>query len=388
MHQGRFIFSQLIKRLPKRAFDCLVNKYEGNKYVKSFTCWNHLLVLIIGQLSNRESLRDLIVSLNVHREKFHHLGLGESVTRSNLSKANEMRDVRIFKEFSERMISVAQEKEADLSAFFSDNDIYAFDSSTITFCTSAFWWSKPVKNKGGVKLHTLYDIRREIPTFNVITDHSVSDSTAMDEIPYQSGAFYIFDKAYVSTPQLHNIHIIQAHFVVRRKQNMKYSVVEDKNYNNPQTGIMADQLIGFTSRIAKKGYPSLIRQVTYYSSEQKTTFVFLTNNFEIAAEHVALLYRYRWRIETFFKWMKQHLKIKEFYGTSENAVKIQIYSAIITYCLVTIIRKDLKLKMPTYVVLRILSISLFEKTSLTELFKEREETQNYQNDTQLNLNFF
>lgn len=388
MHHGQFIFSQLIKYLPKRAFDCLVNKYEGNKYVKSFTCWNHLLVLLIGQLSNRESLRDLIVSLNAHRAKFHHLGLGESVTRSNLAKANEVRDVRIFKYFSERMISIALEKKADLSDFSFDNDIYAFDSSTITFCLSVFWWSKSQENKGGVKLHTLYDIRRGIPAFNIITDHSVSDSTVMDSIPYHSEAFYIFDKAYVSTPQLHNIQIIHAHFVVRRKQNMKYRIVEDKNYNNAQTGIMADQLIEFTSRIAKKGYPAIIRQVTYYSSEQKSTFVFLTNNFEITAEDVALLYRYRWSIETFFKWMKQHLRIKEFYGISENAVKIQIYSAIITYCLVAIIGKELELNLPMYVVLRILSLSLFEKCSLKELFEEREETEKYQNDTQLNLNFF
>ena len=388
MHQGQFIFSQLIKYLPKRAFDCLVNKYEGNKYVKSFTCWNHLLVLVIGQLSNRESLRDLVVSLNAHQDKFHHLGLGKGVTRSNLAKANEIRSVNIFKDFSERMISIAQKKETDPSVFPLENEIYAFDSTTVTFCLNTFWWSKPQENKGGIKLHTLYDVKREIPIFNVITDHSVSDSTVMGDIPYYSGAFYVFDKAYVSTPQLYNIDIIHAHFVVRRKQNMKYSIVEDKNYNNTQTGIMSDQLIKFTSRIAKKGYPSIIRQVTYYSSEQKSTFVFLTNNFEIAAEDVALLYRYRWRIEIFFKWMKQHLRIKEFYGTSENAVKIQIYTAIITYCLINIIGKDLKLNLSTYVVLRILSLSLFEKCSLKELFKEREATNDYQNDTQLNLNFF
>ena len=388
MHQGQFIFSQLIKYLPKRAFDCLVNKYEGNKYVKSFTCWNHLLVLIIGQLSNRESLRDLIVSLNAHQDKFHHLGLGKGITRSNLAKANEVRAVIIFKEFSERMISIAQKKETDPSVFPLSNEIYAFDSTTITFCMNTFWWSKPQESKGGIKLHTLYDVKREIPIFNVITDHSVSDSTVMDDIPYHSGAFYIFDKAYVSTPQLHNIEIIHAHFVVRRKQNMKYSIVEDKNYNNTQTGIMADQRIKFTSRIAKKGYPSIIRQVTYYSSEQKSTFVFLTNNFKIPAEDVALLYRYRWSIEIFFKWIKQHLRIKEFYGTSENAVKIQIYSAIITYCLINIIGKDLKLNLSTYEVLRILSLSLFEKSPLRELFKEREAINDYQNDTQLNLNFF
>lgn len=388
MYKGKFIFTQLCDFLPKRAFDCLVDKYEGNKYVKSFTCWNHLLVLIFGQLSNRESLRDLITTLSAHKEKFHHLGFGKSVTRSNLSKANEIRSVEIFEDFSIRTIELARSKRANLSNFLIDNKVYAFDSSTITFCIKTFWWSKAHNGKAGVKLHTLYDIKAQIPSFNIITDHLVSDCTIMDEIPYESGAFYVFDKAYVSTPQLYNIHLIGSFFVVRKKDNMRYKVCEDKNYNNPQTGIMADQIIEFTSRVAKKGYPIKLRYVVFYSKEIMQTLCFFSNNFDVSAEEIAQLYKHRWDIEVFFKWMKQHLRIKEFYGTSENSVKIQIHVAIISYCLVAIVEKELGLGLTPYEVLRVLSISLFEKMPLQELFKERKHTISYQNDTQLKLNFF
>lgn len=388
MYKGKYIFAQLCDFLPKRVFDCLVDKYEGNKYVKSFTCWNHLLVLIFGQLSNRESLRDLITTLSAHKEKFHHLGFGKSVTRSNLSKANEIRSVEIFEDFSHRIIELARSKRADLSDFFIENNVYAFDSSTITFCMKTFWWAKTRRGKAGVKLHTLYDIKAQMPSFNIITDQLVSDCTMMDEIPYESGSFYIFDKAYVSTPQLYNIHLIGSYFVVRKKDNMKYRVWKDKNYNNPQTGIMADQIIEFTSRTAQKGYPIRLRYVVFYSKKIKQTLCFFSNNFDVSAEDISQLYKHRWDIETFFKWMKQHLRIKEFYGTSENSVKIQIHAAIISYCLVAIVEKELELGLTPYEVLRILSISLFEKMPLHELFKDRKHTISYQNDTQLKLNFF
>jgi hypothetical protein len=388
MHKGQLVFTQLCSFLPKRAFDCLVEKYEGNKYVKSFTCWNHLLVLIFGQLSHRESLRDLIVTLCVHKNKFHHLGIGKSITRSNLSKANEIRSVRIFEQFSMRIIEIARSKRANISDFFIKNKIYAFDSSIITFCIKTFWWSNPHQGTGGIKLHTLYDVKANIPSFNLITDHLISDSSMMDAISYEADSFYIFDKAYVSTPQLYKIHLIDAFFIVRKKNNMRYKLLEDKNYNNPKTGVMADQIIKFTSRIAKKGYPEELRYIVYYSKEQESTLCFLTNNTKMIPEDIASLYKYRWRIEVFFKWIKQHLRIKEFYGTSENAVKIQIYSAIIAYCLVAIVQKELNVKMSTYEVLRILSVSLFEKIPIKELFKEENVDSNYQIDTQLNLNFF
>lgn len=387
MHVGKYVFSQLCEFLPKRAFDCLVAKYEGDKYVKSFSCWNQLLVLLIGQLSHRESLRDLIVSLSAHRSKFHHLGLGKSVSRSNLARANEIRDVRIFQEFSERMVRLACEERADMAGLFPHGELYAFDSSTVNFCLKRFWWSCAQQGYGGIKLHSLYDVIRDVPVFNLITDHSVSDSTVMDSIPYCSGAFYVFDKAYVSTTQLHNINEIRAFFIVRRKRNMAYTVLEEKGQLPAEEGVMADRTIRFTSRIAGTGYPDALRQVIYYSKELNETFDFITNNRQVPSLDIALAYKYRWRIEVFFKWMKQHLKIKEFYGTSENAVKIQIYCVITAYCMVAIAERRLRLGVSTYILLRILSLSLFEKLPLMMLFEENRE-ENYQNDTQLSLNFF
>jgi hypothetical protein len=388
MQNGHYVFTQLCSFLPKRVFDCLVDKYEGNKYVKSFTCWNHLLVLIFGQLSNRESLRDLIGILDAHKKKFHHLGFGKSVTRSNLSKANEVRSVDIFEKFSLRLVDYIKVNNSPLVDLETDSNVYAFDASIITLCINTFWWAKQRKGTGGIKLHTLYDIKNQIPTFNVITDQLTSDCTLMNIIPYQPNAFYLFDKAYVSTPQLYAINLIDTFFVVRKKQNMKYSVLTDKNYNNPKTGIMADQIVIFTSRIARKGYSDKLRSVVYYSKELKTTFSFLTNNLDITAEEVVTLYKYRWNIEIFFKWIKQHLRIKEFYGTSENAVKIQIFSAIITYCLVTIMKHQLKIKVSIYEILRVLSLSLFDRMPIENLFINPDTQTNYQNDTQLWLNFF
>ena len=243
MHKGQFIFTQVCKFLPKRAFDCLVNKYDGNKWVKSFTCWNHLLVLIYGQLSNRESLRDLVTSLAPFRNMFHHLGFGANVTRSNLSKANEQRDPRIFEEYALKLISIAREKRTGLKDFFISNNVYAFDSTTISLCLSVFWWTKLHHGKSGVKVHTLFDVKNSIPSFAIITGAEIHDSQVMDQIPYEVDSFYIFDRAYMDTKQLYAIDKVGAFFVVREKQRMVYEVVEDKRYNNPKTGVMSDTLI-------------------------------------------------------------------------------------------------------------------------------------------------
>lgn len=387
MHKGQFVFTQLCRFLPKRAFDCIVEKYEGNKYVKSFTCWNHLLVMMFGQLSNRESLRDLVSTLNAHRSKFYHLGFGESVSRSNLSKANELREVRIFADLADLMISTARTKRAGEHDFFLDGNVYAFDSSTISLCLSSFWWSKLHHNKGGVKLHTLLDVKTDIPAFNIITNACMHDSKVMDKIPYEPDAYYIFDRAYMDTEQLYAIHQKESFFVVREKRKMLYSIESNRNHNKPETGVMADQIIHFVGVNSKKQYPASIRRVTYYDKEGNRTFVFYTNALSLPPEHIALLYKYRWRVELFYKWLKQHLRIKEFYGTSENAVKIQIYCAIIAYCMVAIVEHDLRLNMDTYDVLRILTISLLDKTTLSELFEQVQEEVNYQNDIQLKLNF-
>ena len=388
MNQGRYVFTQLMDFLPRKYFEWLVKKYEGNKYVKSFTCWNHLLVLLFGQLSNREGLRDLIVSIVPFKSAFHHLGFGKNVSRSNLSKANETRDVRIFKEFADKMVSLARDKRSGTKEFFLSNNVYAFDSSTISLCLSVFWWTKLHHGKGGVKLHELYDVKNDIPAFSVITDASVNDSKVMDLIPYERESFYIFDRAYMATRHLFSIEMASAYFVVREKHKMVYEVVEDKDYNNPQTGIMADQTIRFKGYKTKKQYPNNLRRVVFYDHEGNRTFVFYTNNFDVTAEDVALLYKYRWRVELFFKWMKQHLRIKEFYGTSENAVKIQIYAAIIAYCLVVIVQEYMKANLQTYDVLRILSTALLTKMPLHDLLTEQnEECTSCSGDGQLWLEF-
>ena len=367
MNQGRYIFSQLCDFLPVDYFKWLVKKYEGNKYVKSFTCWNHLLVLLFGQLSNRESLRDLVVTLAPHKRAFHHLGFGKSVTRSNLSKANEVRDVRIFREFANRMIAIAREKRAGVKDFFLDNKVYAFDSTTISLCLSVFWWTKLHHGKGGVKMHTLYEVTTDIPSFVIITDASLHDSKVMDRIPYEKDSFYIFDRAYMATEHLFLIESCEAYFVVREKSRMLYRVLEDKPCGNPKTGVMADQIIVFTGSKTRKQFPHRLRRIVFYDNEKNRTFVFYTNNFMVSAEDIALLYKYRWRVELFFKWMKQHLRIKEFYGTSENAVQIQIYAALSAYCLVAIVEHEMALEMDTYDVLRILSTSLLTRMPLRDL---------------------
>lgn len=371
MHQGRYVFTQLVDFLPRKHFEWLVTKYEGNKYVKSFSCWNHLLVLLFGQLSNREGLRDLIVTLTPFKFAFHHLGFGKSVTRSNLSKANEVREVRIFQEFADRMVAIARQKRDGVKDFFISNKVYAFDSSTISLCLSVYWWTKLHHGKGGVKLHELYDVKADIPAFSVITDASLHDSKVMDQIPYEKDSFYIFDRAYMVTKMLYLVEAKDAFFVVREKHKMLFEVVLDKNYNYPETGVMADQTIKFKGHKTKKQYPKELRRIVFYDKEGNRTFVFYTNNFNITAEQVALLYKYRWRVELFFKWLKQHLRVKEFYGTTENAVKIQIYAAITAYCLVVIVQEKLKLEMDTYDVLRILNTSLLTKMPLIDLLDSR-----------------
>ena len=388
MNQGRYVFSQLCDFLPTDHFKWLVKKYDGNKYVKSFTCWNHLLVLLYGQLSNREGLRDLIVSITPFKSAFHHLGFGKNVSRSNLSKANEIREVKIFQEFADKMVSIAREKRGAVKDFFISNNVYAFDSSTISLCLSVYWWTKLHHGKGGVKLHELYDVKTDIPLFSVITDASVHDSQVMELIPYERGSFYIFDRAYMATKKLFLIEEAGAYFVVREKHKMSYEVVEDKGYNNPSSGIMADQTIRFKGHKTRKQYPIELRRVVFYDHDGNRTFVFYTNNFEVTAEQVALLYKYRWRVELFFKWLKQHLRIKEFYGTSENAVKIQIYAAIIAYCLVVIVQETLGIKLQTYDVLRILSTALLTKMPLRDLLLEQKEEETTQGKyQQLCLNF-
>ena len=365
MHKDKFVFAQLIEFLDRNHFNYLVRKYLGDKYIKFFTCWNQLLVMMFGQLAKCESLRDLIVALEAHWRKLYHLGMGKSVTRSNLAKANEQRDYRIFEDFAYHLVAVARSKSTE-KIFGFGGHVYAFDSTTIDLCLEVFEWAKFRKHKGGIKVHTLYDIEAQVPAFFHITTASTNDMKAMPEIPYEKGAYYIFDRGYNDFANLFNIEQIEATFVVRAKKNLKYKQISWKR--RLPKNVLSDSIIEFTVYKSSKDYPIPLRRVVYHDEEQDREFVFLTNDFELPAIVVAELYRNRWSVELFFKWLKQHLKIKKFWGTSENAVRIQIYCAIIIYCLVVIIKHDMKLERSVYEILQIIGISLTDKTHLRDLF--------------------
>ena len=365
MNKDKYIFAQLVEFLDCFKFRRIVAKYQGDRYIKSFSCWNQLLVMMFGQLSNREGLRDLIVALEAHWRKLYHLGMGKSVTRSNLAKANEQRDYRIFEDFAYHLVAEARSKSTE-KIFGFNGHVYAFDSTTIDLCLEVFEWAKFRKHKGGIKIHTLYDIEAQIPVFFHITTASTNDIKAMPEIPYEKGAYYIFDRGYNDFSNLFKIEQIEATFVVRAKKNLKFKQTSWKR--RLPKNVLSDSTIEFTVYKSSKDYPTPLRRVVYYDEEQGRTFVFLTNNFVLPAPIIAELYRNRWSVELFFKWLKQHLKIKKFWGTSENAVRIQIYCAIITYCLVVIVKHDMKLERSVYEILQIVGISLTDKTNLRDLF--------------------
>lgn len=366
MFKDKFVFSQLIAFLDRNHFNYLARKYDGDKYVKHLTCWNQLLALMFGQLSNRESLRDLIVALEAHQSKCFHLGLGRKpIAKTTLATANQNRDYRIFEEFAFYMMEQARRNRA-ADIFKLGGKVYAFDSTTIPLCLSVFWWAKFRKKKGGVKVHVLYDLEAQVPAFYHITTASVHDSKAMPEIHYETGAYYIFDRGYNNFKELFRIQRMESFFVVRAKTNLQYKCVKWKR--RMPKNILSDAEIELTVYNSRKDYPDNLRLVRYYDEEQDREFMFLTNAMDLTAQQIADLYKNRWQIELFFKWLKQHLKIKKFWGTTENAVRIQIAAAITAYCLVAIVQHDMKLKRSTYEVLQILSISLTDKTPLRELF--------------------
>ena len=366
MFQDKFVFSQLTSFLDRNHFNYLVRKYGGDKYVKHLTCWNQLLALMFGQLCNRESLRDVIVALEAHRSKCFHLGLGRKpIAKTTLATANQNRDYRIFEEFAFYMMTQAREKRAT-DIFKLGGKVYAFDSTTIPLCLSVFWWAKFRKKKGGVKAHVLYDLEAQVPAFYHITTASVNDSKAMQEIPYETDAYYIFDRGYNNFKELCRILRMESFFVVRAKSNLQYKCVRWKR--RLPKNILTDAEIELTVCKSRKDYPENLRLVRYYDEEQDREFMFLTNAMDLTAQQVADLYKNRWQIELFFKWLKQHLKIKKFWSTTENAVRIQISAAITAYCLVAILQHDMQLKRSTYEVLQILSMSLTDKTPLRELF--------------------
>lgn len=369
MNRGKYVFAQLIEFLPQKAFQRIVMRYEGDKYIKSLSCWNQLLIMIFGQLSGCESLRELVAVTTAHTPKSYHLGFGRyPITRSNLSKANMNRDYKIFEKFAYKMISVAQEKRIT-KEFEIAGRFYAFDSTTIDLCLNLFWWASFRKAKGGIKMHTLYDVVTQIPTFIHITKAKVHDMNAMDEISYEPKAYYIFDRGYFDLARLYTINLIDSNFIIREKGPLQYEIIDGEDLLDATDNILYDQTIRLTGQQTRKKYPGYLRRVGFYSNEHRRTFTYLTNNFEINAKDIALLYKNRWQVELFFKWIKQHLHVKSFWGITENAVRIQIFTAISAYCLVAIVEHDLRLNRSTFDVLRILSMSLFDKTPIRELFE-------------------
>ena len=370
MNQGKYVFTQVTQFLPARIFDRCVADNRGNKWVKHFTCWNQMMCMMFGQLAGRESLRDLLITLQAHTSKYYHLGLGKNVSRSNLAEANEQRDYRIYESFAYELIAIARKQliaETDFKLLIKEN-VYAFDSTTIDLCLDVFWWASFRTTKGAIKLHTLYDIKTSIPAFVHITEGSVHDLNALDVLFYEPGGFYILDRGYIDYKRLYNIHQQKAFFVTRAKDNFRfirmYSAKADQSKN-----IRCDQTIKLYGFYSCKDFPEKLRRIKYYDVEQKRALIFLTNNFTLPAEEIALLYKCRWKVELFFKWIKQHLKIKSFWGTSMNAVKTQVYIAIITYTLIAIIKNQLQTKLTTNEILQILSASLFDKTHLNQLFQ-------------------
>lgn len=382
MNKNKYIFAQLVEFLDKDKFRHLVDKYNGNRYVKSFTCWNQLLALMFGQLSNRESLRDVVVALEAHHTKCYHLGIGRNpIAKTTFASANQNRDYRIFEDFAFFMMEQARKKQAT-DIFKLKGHVYAFDSTTIPLCLSIFWWAKFRKKKGGVKTHVLYDLEAQVPAYFHFSTASVHDSKAMKYIPYESGSYYVFDRGYNTFKELHKIHLHESFFVVRAKKNLQFKCIRWKR--RLPKNVLTDSVIELTDIITRQKYPERLRLVKYKDENQDREFVFLTNAFHLTSLEIVELYKNRWQVELFFKWLKQHLKIKKFWGTTENAVRIQISTAIISYCLVAIVQHDMQLERSTYEVLQILSISLTDKTCLKELFDKT----NFNDVKELNSSLF
>lgn len=384
---SKYVYRQLVDLLPHRVFDRIVEKYQGNRYVRSFTCWNQLLVMMFSQLIGCGSLREMILLCTAHKTKTKWLGFGDlPVTRSNLSKVNQLRNYRIFEEFAYHLVSLAQAKRIN-RIFELKGKFYAFDSTTIDLCLSIFWWAAFRKHKGGIKVHTLFDIVTQIPTFFHITNAKVHDVKAMDEIPYEPHAYYIFDKGYYDWTRLYNINTLQAYFVIREKDNILYEIVDGEEMLDGNDNILFDQHIRLTGYQTKQKYPGELRRIGFYSEKYKRTFIYLTNNWEISAKDIALLYKYRWQVELFFKWLKQHLQVKKFWGHTENAVRIQVYTAISAYCLVAIAEHDYGLDRSMFDVLRVVSNSLLDTMPIRELFGNLEAEKTIFNDAQLQFDF-
>ena len=366
MHNGRFIFSELISHLPHKEFQKCVARYDDDSQSRTFSHWDQYLTMAFAQLTYRESLRDIEACLRSVTGKLYHLGIRSKVARTTLADANESRDWRIFADFAQVLIRIARPLyAADPIGVDLDHSVYALDSTTIDLCLSLFPWAKFRRHKGAVKMHTLLDLHGNIPTFISITNGKVHDVNILDEIAPEAGAFYVMDRGYVDFERLYIFTLSSAFFVVRTKSN----VLIQRRYSHPvdkTTGVRSDHTVILTAINSVKAYPDQLRRVSYLDVKTRKRFKFLTNNFTLPALTIALIYKSRWQVELFFKWIKQHLRLKAFYGTSENAVKTQIWIAVSVYVLVAIVRKRLALGASLYQILQIMSVTLFEKTPILQ----------------------
>lgn len=387
MNTGQYIFAQITSYLPQRQFRRIVRKYDDRTRGWSISHWNHLLVLMLGQLLGCRSLRELTDITIAHGKKSLFLGFGKTpVNRQMLSKANSVRDHRIFEEYAFHMVSIAQRLRITRK-FELHGRFYAVDSTTIDLCMSVFAWAKFRSTKSGVKIHTQVDIATELPVFYRITNAIVHDVNAMDWLTYEPNACYVFDRGYFDLARLYEINLSRAFYVIREKNQPGYEIVGGEDLLEGTDNVLRDQTVRFTGKRNKGNYPGVFRRIVYYAPELCRTFTYYTNNFYLPAKDIALLYRYRWQVELFFKWIKQHLRVNSFWGESESAVRIQIHVAIITYCLVGIIEKELHLRRSIFQVMRVLGSALFLKEDITELFFHPDEEAEKTFDGQLELEF-
>ena len=386
MNIGRTIFSQIMDHIPLHEFHRCVERYQGSYKVQQFSCWDHFLCMAFAQLTYRESLRDIVHCLGAQQSKMYHLGFRSPITKSTLSYANNTRDWHIYADLAAVLTKTAKELYHD-EPFAVDiaNAVYALDSTTIDLCLSMFPWAKFRQKKGAFKIHTLLDLRDNIPSILAISNGKMHDVNALDLLSAEAGALYIFDRAYIDFARLHNLSLSCSYFVTRAKSNMQfkrlYSHRVDRSF-----GIICDQTIRLTGFYPSKDYPDTLRRIKYHDAEHEKNLVFITNNFILSSLTIAQLYKCRWQVELFFKWIKQHLRIKAFYGTSINAVKTQVWIALSVFLLVAIIKKRLKLELSLYTILQILSVSLFEKTPIYQALSDTSRVfEQHEFDNQLNL---
>ena len=364
-------FSQIMEFANQDVFRNIVKQYDGNYKTKDFTSWKHFLCLSFGQLTHRESMSDTMLCLKLNSSKLFHLGIGKIFDKSTVSRANENRDWRIFQDYGMKLIEQVKQlyigtNQLDIDL---DGDIFALDSTTVDLCLDVFWWATFRSTKAAIKIHTLLDCKTSIPEFIFISEGDVHDVNILDKIPIQEGAYYVMDKAYVDFGRLFTIHRKKAFFVVRAKENLQFCRIKSKLINK-KSNVLCDQEITLKGFYSSKNYPESLRRIKFYDSDYDRTFVFLTNNKKLKPQTIAQLYKTRWNVELFFKWIKQHLKIKSFWGQNENAVRSQIWVAISTYVIVAIAKKKLKIPNTLYEILQYISIAPFEKMPLRETFNE------------------